>query len=126
MKEEVRRAVAFAVLAQDGGGETTIYSYGTEHRTKMSGSRDDFFDHDISARIVRSGTSLYHYGLWHHIDLNVNSTSFSGFDHGSNCHFKGVINGRAAQLYDHGEGRYFDYAMASSEPSDPKSAFRPP
>ena len=109
MKEEIRRAVAYAVLAQDGGGETTIYCYDTEHRSKMSGSRDDFFDHEIGARVVRTGASLYHYGLWHHIDLNVAGTSFSGFDHGSKCHFEGVISGRAVQLYDHGEGRYFDY-----------------
>ena len=109
MKEEVRRAVAFAVLAQDSGGDTTIYSYDEERRSKMSGTRDEFYDHELSARIVRSGPSLYHYGLWHHIDLTVSGTSFSGYDHGSKSHFEGVINGRTAQIFDHGEGRYFDY-----------------
>jgi len=109
MKEEIRRAVAYALLAREGDAETTIYSYDTEHRSKMSGSRDDFFDHEIGARVVRTGASLYHYGLWHHIDLNVAGTSFSGFDHGSKTHFEGVINGRAVQLYDHGENRYFNY-----------------
>jgi len=113
MKEEIRRAVAYAVLAQDDGAETTIYSYDTEKRSKMSGSRDDFFDHDMGARVVRSGGSLYHYGLWYHIDLKIAGSSFSGYDHGSKSHFEGVINGRSVQLYDHGEGRYYDYHEGS-------------
>jgi hypothetical protein len=111
MKEEVRRAVAFAVLAQpDAICDCEIYSYANDRRSKFSGSGSDFYDYDFGARIARSGDHLYHYGHWHHISLNVSAGSFSGYDHGSKCHFEGAVKGTIVQLYDHGEGRYFDYA----------------
>jgi hypothetical protein len=110
MKEEIRRAVAFAVLAQpDAVRDCDIYSYANDRRSKFSGSSSDFYDYDFGARIARVGDHLYHYGFWHHVSLNVSSGAFAGYDHGSNCHFEGVVRGMTVQLYDHGEGRYFDY-----------------
>jgi hypothetical protein len=50
--------------------------------------------------------------LWHHISLNVSSGGFSGYDHGSKGHFEGIVKGATVQLYDHAEGRYFDYAAS--------------
>ena len=115
MKEEIRRAVAFAVLADDNvKAETAIYSYVEDRRSRISGTRNDFFDHEAGARIAGSGSRLYHYGLWHHIDLTIDGASFKGYDYGSSCHFQGVVNERTVQLYDHGEGRYFDYAAADA------------
>ena len=111
MNEQIRRAVAFAVLAPETERvERTIYSYALDHRTKMSGTRHDFFDHEASVRVAGSGAKLYHYGLWSYIELDINGEKFSGFDHGSKTHFEGVIKGEIAQLYDHAEKRYFDYA----------------
>ena len=110
MNEQIRRAVAFAVLAPKSERvERTIYSYASDHRAKLSGSRHDFFDHEAGVRIAGSGSKLYHYGLWSYIELTVDGEKFSGFDHGSKTHFEGVIKGNLVQLYDHAEKRYFDY-----------------
>ena len=111
MHEHIRRAVAFAVLAPQGENiERTIYSYTENRRSKMSGNRSDFFDHDAGVRIAASKAELYHYGQWSYIDLAIEGDKFSGYDHGSKTHFEGVIKDALVQLYDHGEKRYFDYA----------------
>ncbi len=94
---------------ESGNAETILYSHAADHRTKMRGNKSDFHDYDADARVVSYGSKLYHYGLWHYVDLTVSDASFSGYDHGSKCHFEGAINGNTVQLYDHGEGRYFDY-----------------
>jgi hypothetical protein len=115
MKEQIRRAVAFAVLAFEGESiERTLYSYAENRRSKMSGKRHDFFDHDAGVRIAGKDTKLYHYGEWSYIELDVSGSKFAGFDHGSKTHFAGVIKGQLVQLYDHGEKRYFDYAAEQS------------
>jgi hypothetical protein len=112
LKEEVRRAVAFAVLAQENGTQDCeIYSYAKDRRSKFSGNAGDFHDYDMGARVARFGAQLYHYGLWHYVSLDAKAGTFSGYDHGSNCHFEGVVNGRTVQLYDHGERRYYDYCV---------------
>ena len=104
MKEEIRRAIAFAVLAPAGGNkDCEIYSYDKDRRSKFSGNSSDFLDYDAGARIIRFGPDLYHYGLWHYVSLTVGEKSFSGYDHGSKCHFEGVVKGETVQLYDHGE-----------------------
>ncbi len=110
MKEEIRRAVAFAVLAPaEGNKDCEIYSYDNDRRSKFCGNSNDFHDYDSGARVTRFGPDLYHYGLWNYVNLTAAAESFSGYDHGSKSHFEGVIKGEIVQLYDHGEGRYFDY-----------------
>jgi hypothetical protein len=110
VKEEIRRAVAFAVLApQEENKDCEIYSYDKDRRSKFSGNSGDFLDYDFGARVTRFGPDLYHYGLFQYVSLTVNEKSFSGYDHGSKCHFEGVVKGTTVQLYDHEEARYFDY-----------------
>jgi hypothetical protein len=110
MKEETRRAVAFAVLApEEGNKDCEIYSYDKDRRSKFTGNSNDFLDGDMGARVTRFGPDLYHYGLWQYVSLTVTDRSFSGYDHGAKCHFEGVIKDWTVQLYDHGEARYFDY-----------------
>ena len=90
MKEEIRRAVAFAVLAPpEGNKDCEIYSYDNDRRSKFCGNSNDFLDYDAGARVTRFGPDLYHYGLWQYVSLTAGAESFTG--------------------YDHGEGRYFDY-----------------
>src|ERR1700681_416545 len=110
MREEIRRAVAFAVLAEDAKPETTIYSYELDRRSRMSGNRNDFFDHAAGARITGTGSTVGPYGLLPHLDLNVDGASFSRYDHGPNGHLQGVVKEGTVQLYAHCEGRYFEYA----------------
>jgi hypothetical protein len=110
MKEEIRRAVAFAVLAPpEGHKDCEIYSYDNDRRSKFCGNSSDFHDYDSGARVTRFGPDLYHYGLWHYVNLTAATGTFSGYDHGSKCHFEGVVKGEIVQLYDHGEARYYDY-----------------
>jgi hypothetical protein len=119
MKEEIRRAVAFAILApEEGEQDCVLYSYVNDRRSKFSGNRSDFHDYDCGADVARDGEFLYHYGLWHHIKLDANADRFSGYDHGAKCHFEGVVRDGIVQLYDHEEGRYFDYVLSDSRPSD--------
>ena len=115
MNEQIRRVIAFAALSSESErAERTIYSYALDHRTKFSGSRHDFFDHDASVRIAGSGSKLYHYGLWSYIELNIGAEKFSGFDYGSKTHFEGVIKDNLVRLYDHAEQRYFEYASENT------------
>jgi hypothetical protein len=110
MKEEIRRAVAFAVLApQEGNKDCEIYSYDKDRRSKFTGNANDFLDGDMGARITRFGPDLYHYGLWQYVSLTAEGETFSGYDHGSKCHFQGVVKDTTVQLYDHAEARYFEY-----------------
>jgi len=110
MKEEIRRAIAFAVLApEEGNKDCEIYSYDKDRRSKFTGNSNDFLDYDMGARVTRFGPDLYHYGHWQYVSLTVGEKSFSGYDHEAKCHFDGVVKDTTVQLYDHGESRYFDY-----------------
>ena len=79
MKEEIRRAVAFAVLAPgEGNKDCEIYSYDKDRRSKFTGNSNDFLDYDMGARVTRFGPDLYHYGHFQYVSLKVSEASFSG------------------------------------------------
>jgi hypothetical protein len=110
MKEEIRRAIAHAAVVQIGGtAHSHIYSYNEGHHTLFSGSGAGGFDHAAGAHVLASGSNLYHPGLASHILLKVHGRNFNGYDHESGSHFSGSVNGNSVQLYDCGEGRYFNY-----------------
>jgi hypothetical protein len=94
MREEIRRAIAFAVLApEDGNKDCEIYSYDKDRRSKFTGNSNDFLDYDMGARVTRFGPDLYHYGHWQYVSLEVGAKSFSGYDHAAKCHFEGTVKG---------------------------------
>lgn len=64
MKEEIRRAIAHAVVAQsDGKPSSHVYSYDRGRHTAFTGSGPGGYDHDAGAHVSGSGSNLYHHGL---------------------------------------------------------------
>jgi hypothetical protein len=94
MKEEIRRAIAYAAATRiNGSARSAIYSY------------------DAGAHISRTGGGLYHYGTNSHISFRVNGRNFSGYDYDSGHHYTGEVSGSSVRLYDYGEGQYFSYSV---------------
>jgi hypothetical protein len=108
MKEEIRRAIAYAAAMRiNGSARSAIYSYERSHHSHMSPN----YDYDASAHISHTGGGLYHYGTNSHISFSVRGSNFSGYDYDSGHHYTGQVTGNTVQLYDYGEGRYFSYAV---------------
>lgn len=108
MKEETRRAIAYAAATHvNGSAGSAIYSYERGRYTHMTPS----YDYEAGAHISRAGGGLYHYGTNSHISFSVKGGHFSGYDYNSGHHYTGQVKGNVVQLYDYGEGRYFTYAV---------------
>jgi hypothetical protein len=108
MREEIRRAVAYAAAAHIRGSvPSTIYSYERGRYTHMTPT----YDYEAGAPITRNSAGFYHYGTSSHISFSVNGPKFSGYDYESGHHYTGQISGNKVQLYDYGEARYFTYAV---------------
>ncbi|MCY4583591.1 MAG: hypothetical protein OXE50_12485 [Chloroflexi bacterium] len=109
MREDVRRAVAFAAAGRANGQfSTSVYSY---ERRKYS-SMSQTYDYEARCHLsgMRSG-SIFHYGVRAHIAIKLNGRKFSGFDYHSRSHFSGKVSGNSVQLYDYGERRYFNFSV---------------
>lgn len=108
MKEEIRRAVAYAAATRiNGSARSAIYSYESGRHSHMTQT----YDYDAGAHISRSGSGLYHYGTSSHISFKVNGQNFSGYDYDSGHHYTGQVSGSSVRIYDYGEGRYFSYSV---------------
>jgi hypothetical protein len=108
MKEETRRAIAFAAATRiNGSAASSVYSHERGRHTHMSPT----YDYDASAHISRTGGGLYHYGTNSHISFSVNGRNFSGYDYDSGHHYTGQVSGNSVQFYDYGEGHYFNYSV---------------
>lgn len=108
MKEEIRRAVAFAAATHiNGSAASAIFSYERGRYTHMTST----YDYNARAHISRGGGGLYHYGINSHISFSVNGRRFSGYDYDSGHHYTGNVSGHTVQLYDYGEGRYYSYSV---------------
>ena len=46
-----------------------------------------------------------------HVCLSVYGRLFDGYDHGSSCHFSGMINDDVVELYDYSESEFFRFEM---------------
>src|SRR5690348_4620738 len=112
MKEETRRAIAYAASARvNQSARSSIYSFETAQHSFMGGSRQSGYDYSTGAHFSISGNTLHHYGTASHISFNVSGQNFTGYDCSSGHHFYGRVNGKTVQLYDYGEGRYFTYTI---------------
>lgn len=108
MKEDARRAIAYAAATRiTGSAATAVYSYDRGKHTPMTAT----YDYEARAHISRSGGGLYHYGTNSHISFKVQGHNFSGYDYNSGHHYTGQVSGRSVRLYDYGEGRYFSYSV---------------
>jgi hypothetical protein len=52
---------------------------------------------------------LVEQGKDHHICLSLYGQLFDGFDHGTETHFSGMVDGQIVSLYDFNESDYFIY-----------------
>jgi hypothetical protein len=109
MKEEIRRFVAYAGAGRSTGQfGRSIYSYDRGQHSSMSKT----YDYECGAHLSGADNGrMYHYGLSAHVSLDVDGDAFKGFDYSSGSHFSGRVNGRSVQLYDYGEGRYYNYTV---------------
>lgn len=115
MKAHVRAAVAAIALAHAlGRNVSSVYDYeaGGHKRINatISGNSVNAYDYDSGCHITGGLPSLFHYGEGAHLQLNpTGSGTYSGFDYDTSSHFSININGNQAQIFDYGEGSYFNY-----------------
>jgi hypothetical protein len=111
MKEEIRRAVAHAVVANSGGTpQTFIYRWSERRHTPFDGAGPGGFDHAAGAHVEETELGLFHHldgGC--HVKLEVTPNSFKGFDYASNGAFWGTVSGSDVQLYDKELDKFFRY-----------------
>ena len=108
MDDKTRRRLAFLVACKAGLAPTSVYSFETGRHTNMeAGAQGMMIDHGSGTRFDHS----FDYARDADWRLKLAGSEFTGFDHGFGHHFAGVITGRSVQIYDYGEGRYFDYSV---------------
>jgi hypothetical protein len=107
MKEEVRRAVAYAAAVyMRGSAPSTILRHERERYARMTPTCDHPGTH-----ISHNSAWYYHYGTGSHISVRFEGLNFSGYDYESGHRYTGHITANEVQLYDYAEGRYFTYAL---------------
>jgi hypothetical protein len=108
MKEETRRAIAYAAASRiNGTPPAGLYSPARRWLSAMSPG----YDIEAQSHINASGPSLYHHGMASQVNLQVDGPCFSGFAYGEGHHFCGSILGNSIEIFDYGEGRYFYYLI---------------
>jgi len=111
MKEEMRRAIATAAVVQISKKSVpSIYSYSGSKHIHMNGNPNGGYDYETGSHFSFNGSGIYHYGVGAHASLAVRGKTFSGYDYDTGSHFSGQINGGSVQIYDYGEGAYFNYS----------------
>lgn len=133
MREEIRRAVAHAVLSAAAGRHVSILlSPQAGQPMQMTACSHTVYDHEARAHIVPQGNGrLYHNGLNTHLWFRMEGLSFTGYDHDSRQKFSGRVEGNWVQLFDLREKRFFTYyaapataAAASPASNQPESTGR--
>jgi hypothetical protein len=108
MKEEIRRAIAYAAGTRiNASAGSSIYRHERGRHSHMTPT----YDYDAGAHVSRTGGGLYHYGTSSHVSFSATGRNFSGYDYESGHHYTGRVSGSSVQLYDYGEGRYFSYSV---------------
>jgi hypothetical protein len=121
MKPEHRYMVAFVAASLKARQVFThVHDHDAGREVAVGGVvRPDKVDViDGATRAIVSGApeALYHHGSESYIRLILEDEGFSGYDHGSEQHFKGMFSGplpaSAVQLYDYETGRYHDFHVS--------------
>ena len=107
MDDTTRRRLAFLAACKSGLAPTSVYSFETGRHTNMEAGPAFMIDHGTATRF----TDSYDEGRKANWTFALNGGEFSGYDYGSGDHYDGKISDRSIQIYDHGEGRYFDYSV---------------
>ncbi len=116
MVPEHRYIVAFvAASLKDGKTHTHVYDHDAKREIAIGGlvrpDRVQLIEGLGGARIEGEPSNLFHFGSSAYIQLALDGEGdgegFSGYDCGSEAHFRGVFQDKGAvQLFDHETGRY--------------------
>ena len=121
MKPEHRYMVAFIAASLKAGRVFThVYDHDTKRETPVGGvvrpDSVDVIDGDRRVYVQGEPEALYHTGSDTYLRLTMEPDGFSGYDHGSEEHFKGVFSGplpaSAVQIYDYESGRYHAFHVS--------------
>ena len=116
MNRHTRTCIAFvAVSVISGHRATCIYDYDRSRHLNFSGtisqSNVRIYDYERSCYFSGKLPSLFDYGRNVDILLQIDKTSFGGYDYGDDEHFNGHVSNGSVSLYDFSESRYFNYSI---------------
>jgi hypothetical protein len=121
MKPEHRYMAAFVAASLKAGRTFThVYDHDAKREIPVGGvvraDAVDVFDGASKAIVRGAPEALYHHGSESYLRVTMEEAGFSGYDHASEQHFKGVFSGplpaSAVQLYDYETGRYHDFHVS--------------
>jgi hypothetical protein len=112
---ETLRAIAVAAAPPHEGTARAIFSKTANGWSNVTGTAGGFFDHAADAHVSRTETGVFHHGLNTHIRLEAEGSQFSGFDHGSQRHFSGSVQGENVVIYDPLSGQHHLYTYKAQE-----------
>jgi hypothetical protein len=122
MKPEHRYMAAFiAACLKAGRMFTHVHDHDAGKEIAVGGAvrpdKVDLIEGGARARIAGEPGALYHFGTESHIQLLMDEDGgFSGYDHASAKHFKGVFAGplpdAAVQIYDHETDRWHNFHVS--------------
>jgi hypothetical protein len=115
MQIETLRAIAAAAAPPAMGKHRAYFSKTVNGWSNVSGTADGFFDHAANAHVSRTDTGVFHHRLSNHIRFEVEGTQFKGFDHASQRHFTGSVQGGNIVILDSLSGANHLYTFQIEE-----------
>ena len=121
MAPEHRYMIAFLAASLNAGRTFThVYDHDAERQIAVGGLvRPDRVEvievikGVAGARMAGEPKALYHFGSKSHLQLELEGEGFSGYDHGSATHFRGIFQDQGVvQLFDHQTGRYHAFHVS--------------
>ncbi|MGZ3278248.1 MAG: hypothetical protein ACXWKY_09145 [Caulobacteraceae bacterium] len=110
--------IAFLAASLNAGRTFThVYDHDAGREIPVGGivrpDRVEVIEGLTGARIAGEPKALFHSGSRSYIQLSLEGGGFSGYDHGSASHFRGLFQDKGTvQLFDHQTGRYHAFHVS--------------
>lgn len=116
MNRHTRTCIAFVTVNIISGIKaTSIYDYELSKHLNFSGTISEsevrIYDYERSCHFGGRLPSLFDYGRDVDILLQIDKTSFGGYDYGDDEHFNGHVSNGTISFYDFKECKYFNYSI---------------
>ena len=116
MNPSARASIAYvAARVITGKDSGHIYDYSQTKYINIAGSVGgksvSVFDYSRKCYFSGQLPSLYDYGQGAYVTININGSSFSGFNYRTKSHFTGTISGSNVSFYDYEVRQYFNYTL---------------
>jgi hypothetical protein len=116
LNRHTRTCIAYvAGIIISGIKTTSIYDYERSRHLNFSGTISEpivqIYDYERSCNFGGRLPSLFDYGRNVDILLQIDKTSFGGYDYGADEHFNGHVSNGAISFYDFNESKYFNYSI---------------